>query len=181
MSEPVARVLSRHATSVSPWVTVVRKEIEFAPGQPPEVYHCLAQADYVAILAVTPDGRVPIVRQFRPAVESYTWELPAGLLDAGEEPEAACRRELREETGLAARSVAYVGAFYADTGRLENPLHAFFVRASEPDPAFVEEPNLTVAFVTMEALRDLIRRGAFRHQLHLGVLATAHVAGLWGL
>src|SRR5205085_4423199 len=95
-----AKILSRKETPVSPWVKLVSKEVEFAPGQRAEVYHSLSQADYIAVLAQTPGGLIPIVRQYRPAVAAYTWELPAGLLEAGETPEDACRREVREETGL---------------------------------------------------------------------------------
>ncbi len=87
-----ATITGRRETRVSPWVRLVEKTVEFARGAQPETYHCLAQADYVAILAQTPDGLIPIVRQYRPAVEAYTWELPAGLVDPGEDPTETCRR-----------------------------------------------------------------------------------------
>src|SRR4051812_25879470 len=94
-----ARISGRTETRLSPWVRVVAKEVEVDPGVPPEVYHCLALADYVTIVARLPDGRIPIVRQFRAAVEQETWEFPAGLLEPGERAEEACGRELLEETG----------------------------------------------------------------------------------
>jgi ADP-ribose pyrophosphatase len=165
-----AKILSRQETYLSPWVRLVRKEVEFAHGQQVEIYHSLSQVDYIAILAQTPDDLIPIVRQYRPAVEAYTWELPAGLLEPGEDPEQTCRRELREETGLEAKSVTYLGAYYADTGRLENRLHAFYVQASEPDLNFVPEPGMSVEYVTLEALKSRIRLGKFRHQLHVAIL-----------
>jgi hypothetical protein len=56
-----------------------------------------SQQDYIAIVAALPDGRLPIVRQYRPALESFTWELPAGLVESGEDAAACCRRELMEE------------------------------------------------------------------------------------
>lgn len=93
------RVLFRREEALSAWVRLVTKKVEFAPGEEPRVYHCLAQPDYITILARTPDGRIQLVGQFRPAVEAYTWELPAGLLEAGEDPEEACRRELRRRRG----------------------------------------------------------------------------------
>ena len=165
-----AKILSRKETPVSPWVKLVSKEVEFAPGQRAEVYHSLSQADYIAVLAQTPGGLIPIVRQYRPAVAAYTWELPAGLLEAGETPEDACRRELREETGLVARKVTCLGQYYADTGRLENKQHAFFVEASEPDPGFIPEPGLRVEYVNLETLKKLVRAKEFQHQLHVAVL-----------
>jgi 8-oxo-dGTP pyrophosphatase MutT (NUDIX family) len=154
-------------------VALVEKRVEFVPGEPPRVYHCLAQPDYITILARTRSGLVALVRQFRPAVEEYTWELPAGLLEDGEDPEEACRRELKEETGLDAVSVTKLGSFWSDTGRHENHLHAFFVEASDPDPSFVPETGMEVRFVRPGELWQEVQDGRFKHQLHLGLLALA--------
>ena len=176
-----ARILLRTETRVSPWVCIVSKEVQFAPDLQTETYHSLAQADYIAILAQTHNGLIPLVRQYRPAVEEYTWELPAGLLEQGEAPEDACRRELKEETGLDAESITHLGSYYADTGRLENRLHAFFVQTSNPDPEFVPEPGISIDFVNAQTLRNYILSGKFRQQLHLGLLALAPIMGLqWG-
>jgi ADP-ribose pyrophosphatase len=176
----VSRVLSRTETPVSPWVRLVEKSVEFTPGDPPQVYHCLAQADYVVAIARTPNGRIPIVRQFRPAVDGFTWEFPAGLLEPGETPESCCRRELSEEAGVSSKTVHALGKFFADTGRLENRIHVFVVDASEPEPEFVQEVGLSVAFVSPIELRERIMNGTFIHQLHLGALAIASLNGLGG-
>ena len=170
--------ISRSETVISPWVRLVTKTVQAAPGRAPEVYHCLAQADYVTILARTPDGRIPIVQQYRPTVEALTWELPAGLQDSGETPEDTCRRELREETGLAVRSIRNLGVYYPDTGRLENHLHVFWVEASEPDPGFVPEPGMAVELVSFDTLQSYVHAGRFRHQLHIGALALAWMSRL---
>jgi hypothetical protein len=81
MSEEWPKVRSRETITMSPWVDIIVREIEFSPGEPTQIYHAVDQSDYLAIVARTPDGRFPIVRQFRPALESFTWELPAGLCD----------------------------------------------------------------------------------------------------
>jgi hypothetical protein len=46
---------------------VIAREVEFAPAAPAQVYHAVGQADYIAIVAMPPAGRIPIVRQYRPA------------------------------------------------------------------------------------------------------------------
>lgn len=174
-----ARIVARKEDRVSPWVRVVSKEVEFSRDRETEVYHCLGQSDYIAILAKTRSGLIPIVRQYRPAVEAYTWELPAGLLEKGEDLEVACRRELKEETGLDATAINYLGSYYVDTGRLENRLHAFYVRTSDPDPAFVPEPGMSVHYVSAETLREHVVTGEFIHQVHLGVIAAAFILGVY--
>ena len=70
---------------------VIAREVEFAPGEAPQIYHAVGQLDYLAILARTPDGRIPLVRQYRPALEAFTWELPAGLVENGEDPARPAR------------------------------------------------------------------------------------------
>ncbi len=70
------QILGARTQVVSPWVSVVERQVDFGDGRV-ELYHALRQADYVGILAVTPDRLIPIIRQYRPALERYTWELPA--------------------------------------------------------------------------------------------------------
>lgn len=177
-SPSTVKILSRQETLVSPWVRLVRKEIEFVQGRKPDIYHCLAQADYVVMLARTRSGLYPLVRQYRPAVETYTWELPAGLLDEGESPRDTCERELKEETGLKADSISYLGSYSPDTGRLENKVHAFYVTV----PDFVSlspssEEGVSVIFVDKETLHSYILNGQFQNQLHIALLTLAVLNG----
>jgi ADP-ribose pyrophosphatase len=76
-------IRSRRTARVSPWMSIIAREVEFSPGDQPQIYHAVEQADYVSIVAVTPDGKLPVVRQYRPAIEGFSWELPAGLVDPG--------------------------------------------------------------------------------------------------
>lgn len=65
------------------------------------------------ILVPMPDSaRVILVRQYRYAVDRWIWELPAGNVEPGEDPEAAARRECAEETGWTAQRVERIGDFY---------------------------------------------------------------------
>jgi hypothetical protein len=91
-NDPYPRILARQITRLSPWAEGVEKQVLFAPGDPPQTYHCMTQAAYVGMLVRTAAGLFPIVRQYHPAVETYTWEFPAGTLEPGETPEQAARR-----------------------------------------------------------------------------------------
>jgi ADP-ribose pyrophosphatase len=165
-------------TRLSQWVTLVEKSVQFAPDEAPHVYHCLTQADYVGVFALTEDGLVPIVRQFRPCVGDFTWEFPAGTLEDGETVEDAARRELHEEAGLQIEQLAYLGCFIPDTGRLAVRSHAFFARASRAATPVILEAGLEMKLVTLPELRDMMRRMEFRHQLHWGIYAAAAIQGV---
>jgi ADP-ribose pyrophosphatase YjhB (NUDIX family) len=178
MTEEWPKIRSRHTVTVSSWVQIIAREVEFAPGDPPQVYHAVAQQDYLAIVALTPDGRIPIVRQYRPAVEDFTWELPAGLVEHGENPEAACARELLEETGYSVRAVHSLGEpAVACSGRLSNRVHSYFVEAGDRAAGFVAEPGLTVALKSPAELVAMIKAGEFVQQMHLGTLMLAGLRG----
>jgi ADP-ribose pyrophosphatase len=98
----------------------LRREIEFSPREPTQIYHAVTQLDYLAIVALTPDGRFPIVRQYRPALEMFTWELPAGLAELDEDAAEGCKRELLEETGYPTRDIHLLGTAAPCSGRLGN-------------------------------------------------------------
>lgn len=176
MADEWPKIRSRHTIPISPWMDVLAREVEFTPGAKPEIYHAVSQLDYLAIVAVTPDGRIPIVRQYRPAIEDFTWELPAGLLERGEEPAVASARELLEETGYPALAVHSLGLPASPcTGRLNNRVHSFFVQTGERVAGFVPEPGLTVALKSPAELSALIKSGGFIQQLHLGALLLAEL------
>ena len=175
------KIRARRTASVSRWMAIIEREVEFAPGCAVETYHAIQQSDYVSIVAVTPDRRIPIVRQFRPALETFTWELPAGLVDPGEDAMAACRRELLEETGLSALSVTPLGVASPDTGRLSNRIHSFFVETGDPVAGFTPESGLTVKLVPPAELVRLIAAGQFVSHLHLGALMLAQVHSVFRL
>jgi ADP-ribose pyrophosphatase len=93
----------------------------------------------VAMLPVDADGRVLLVRQYRYAVSSYVWELPAGRLDAGETPEEGARRELVEEAGLEAGRVEPMLSFFTTPGFCDEVIHVFRATDLRTVPARPEE------------------------------------------
>jgi len=170
------KIISRRSTRVSPWVAIIERAVKFAPGAEVELYHAIDQQDYIAIVAALADGRIAIVRQYRPALENFTWELPAGLVDAGENPAVSCQRELLEETGLTAQSVHALGSFAPCTARLSNRLHSFFVEARLTGEAATER-GIELQLVTPAQLAKMIVTGEFTLQLHVGALLLAGLHG----
>lgn len=171
------KIKSRQTIDISPWMKIIEREVEFSAGAAPELYHAVGQQDYIAIVAMTPDGTIPIVRQYRPALERFTWELPAGLVDKGEAAAETCRRELMEETGFPAKAVHELGSFAPCTARLSNQLHSFFVECGPRASDAVTETGIEFKLVSPAELAELIRSGEFTLQLHIGALLLAGMAG----
>lgn len=174
MSDEWPKIRSRDIQRISPWVELVTRTVEFSPGQT-EVYHAVKQQDYLAIVALTPSGHFPIVHQYRPALETFTWELPAGLAEPGEDIAEGCRRELLEETGYPTRAIHPLGVAAPCSGRLSNRIHSFFVETGERDDDFVPEPGISVKLVTADELVEMIKSGSFVSQLHIGSLLLAEL------
>ena len=175
MDEHWPKIKSRQTIKISPWVDIIAREVEFSPGEPTQLYHAVGQLDYLAIVALTPDGRFPIVRQYRPALEAFTWELPAGLAETGEDPAEGCRRELLEETGYPTHAIHPLGSAAACTGRLSNRIHSYFLQTGERVENFVPEPGLSVELATPSELMAMIKSGEFIQQMHLGALLLAEL------
>jgi ADP-ribose pyrophosphatase len=175
------RIRARRTTAVSPWMSVIAREVEFSRGGPVELYHAVEQADYIAIVALTRGGKIPIVQQYRPALEAFAWELPAGLVERGEKPADCARRELLEETGLTVRVIHELGETSPCTGRLNNRIHSFFVEAGTRIASFKPEAGMRVKLVSAAEIARLIRTGGFKSQLHIGALLLAELHGFLAL
>src|SRR5438045_35612 len=120
MSVTKVSISDRKTVFTTPWFELIGKKIENDPAP----HYSITTLDYVSVFAVTPNGTFPLVRQFRPAVEEVTLELPCGHVDEGETPEQAAGRELREETGFIAKELILIGNLSPDTGRLRRPRRA---------------------------------------------------------
>jgi len=73
----------------------------------------------------SPDPRIILIRQYRWAAEDVLWEIPAGTLDAGEDPLTCAERELREEAGVVARTVRHLTSVFTTPGFTDETIHLY--------------------------------------------------------
>lgn len=111
------------------------------------------------VILVEGEGEVLGVRQHRPAIGRETWELPAGLVDRGEDPEAAAHRELAEEVGLAAE-LELISQAYSSPGFSDELIYLYRARnwqtASGPD---ARQEELTLEWRDPKVALDDLRSG----------------------
>lgn len=117
----------------------------------------------VAVLALDENGCVPLVRQYRYALRRHLWEIPAGKLEVGEDPDKAIVRELREETGLVAGKIESLGFFYATCGYSNEIIRLYLATdlryvGAQPD----EDEFLELKYVKIEDLYERCLSGEIR-------------------
>ncbi|TFE29925.1 NUDIX domain-containing protein [Cohnella luojiensis] len=113
----------------------------------------------VAVIAIV-DNKMLVVEQFRKALEKAQVEIPAGKLDAGEEPEAAALRELEEETGYRARSIVHLQSFSTSPGFAEEIIHLYFTDDLEQGEVHLDEEEfLTCEAITLDQALQYIQDG----------------------
>jgi ADP-ribose pyrophosphatase len=119
----------------------------------------------VVLIPVPGPGSVILVRQYRLPVNQWLWELPAGSVDEGEEPEAAARRECHEEIGLVPAALMRLGSFYPTPGYCDEEM-VFFKASSLETPDAPAQPDededIEVKTFTLAEARDMVRRGDIR-------------------
>jgi ADP-ribose pyrophosphatase len=157
----------------TPWFDLLARTVdtEAAP------YYSLRLPDYAAVLAITEDERVLAVRQYRPAVDRYTVELPSGLIDPGETPAEAAARELVEETGYTAESIEVLGPMWPDTGRLTNRIWTCIAKNVHAVEGRVPEPGIEILTYKAADLARATAGGEFDHALHVAILLQGILQG----
>jgi ADP-ribose pyrophosphatase len=117
----------------------------------------------VVVLPVLPDGRIPLIQQYRHATRQYLWELVAGRMDPGETPKIAAARELIEETGYRAKSLRVFLDVFPTPGFLEERMFILLAEgltAGEAEPE--EDEKIISRAYSREQLEEMIRTGKLR-------------------
>ena len=161
------------------WMTLRVDRVRLPGGHTLDEFHVAEYPDWACALALTDGGEAVLVEQYRYAVDRVALELPAGVVDPGESPEAAARRELLEETGFEARQWERLGRLAVEPGRHTNWGHLYLARGArrtaEPDPDAAED--LRVRLVPASRLPGLVEAGRIVHGTHAAAVFWAQGRG----
>ena len=167
-------LIHRRTVYSTPWFDLVAKQ--FDHDEHP--YYMVQAPDYVSIVAMTTEGDVLLVRQYRPITETYTLELPSGHVEVGESPEEAAKRELLEETGYETNTVESLGTLVPDSGRLGNRQWCFFAAGVRVANVPVErEHGIELVRYRASELMQAVAQSHMDHALHLAVILLAVIRG----
>jgi ADP-ribose pyrophosphatase len=145
----------------TPYFALRSDRLRLPGGAIKDPYYVIERPDAAIIFPLTEEGEVLLVRQYRPPLERMELGLPAGLVEKDEKPEAAARRELREETGYSGGEWESLGSVASSPSLKDNWAYLFLARGVEetaqPDPD--EHELVETVIVPVDRLRSLIQAG----------------------
>jgi 8-oxo-dGTP pyrophosphatase MutT (NUDIX family) len=129
------------------------------------------------VLALTKEGEVVLIRQYRHGVCDVLWEFPGGVVEDGEDPMEGVKRELLEETGYAASTIIQVGKLYPNPALQTNTMYCFVALEAEKicEQNLDAGEDIEVHLVPLNELLEMAKRGEFPHALEVAVLFQALV------
>ena len=153
--------LSSEKLVETPYFALRSDRLRLPDGAIKEPYYVIERPDAAIVFPLTESGEVVLVRQYRPAIGRVELGLPAGLVEEGEEPEKAARRELQEETGYSGGEWEALGAVASSPSLKDNWAHLYLARgvqrtgSQQPD----EHERLEIVLVPVEEMLAQVRAG----------------------
>ncbi len=149
---------------------VVQKRI---PNSPEPVRYVIRHPGAVAILAVSDDGRLVFVRNYRVTIDVELLEIPAGTREPGESPQETAIRELKEETGYRAGIWRQLCEFYTSPGITDEKMTLFLAQSLEPgEPQLAPDEHLEPCLLTLDEALAAIRDGTIQDAKTLVAVLT---------
>ncbi len=141
-------------------------------------YYVMEFVDWANVVALTDDGKIVLVNQYRHAAKRRFYEFPGGTLDPenkDETPESAARRELMEETGYGVSRLTYLGHHYPNPGLQDNRMHVFLGTGCRKvaEPKLDTYEDLEVELVDVQDFLQCIEQGRPMHSLMMASLTLA--------
>ena len=157
------KTISRKEIYKGPIFQLVQDQVELPSGKGTAQRDLIFHNGAVCVLAVTPENKIVLVKQYRKAIEKVSYEIPAGKLEVGEnaDPEAAALRELEEEVAYTGK-LSLVYDFYSAIGfcneRLKLYLASDLTKVENPRPQD-EDETLELHEVTLDEAKALLASG----------------------
>ncbi|HEV8549182.1 MAG TPA: NUDIX hydrolase [Polyangiaceae bacterium] len=173
------QVLERRTLVERRWLSVHQDRIRLGNGREIAEFHLIEAPHWASVVCLSEKGELVLVRQYRHGLGGESLELPAGVIDPGEEPLAAARRELGEETGYAAARWEPLVSLSPEPSRHTARAHFFCAlgATASVERALDESEDIDVVPVPCAEVLGLIDGGTIVHAAHVGAILLAAQRG----
>ncbi len=177
------RILTRELLVDRRWLRVYQERAELSNGHIIDDFHLVETPPWVAVVALTIEGELVFVDQYRRGFDGISRELPAGVIEPSEAPLDAARRELLEETGHVADEWHALATVAPEPSRSTSRAHLFVARGAHRVGAqsLDASEELSVHLVPVAEALDALEHGLVVHGTHIGALLLAERRGLLSL
>ena len=174
------RVLGRRPLIQRSFLTVWEDRVQLGNGREIDDFCILDTPDWAAVLCITVERQIVLVRQYRHGLRGESLELPAGSLETDEPPIAGAQRELLEETGYSAQTWQPLLRASLDPARASGWAHFFVATNAAPTapPKLDPSEEIELVLVSKDELFELIEAGRLVHGIHIAAIALADRRGL---
>lgn len=161
------KVLESEYISRRPWMTARKDVVQLPDGRINSEYWVLEFPDWVNVIAITKDGGMLMVRQYRHALGVTEYELCAGVMEEGETPLQAAQRELMEETGFGGGEWTEYMSICANPSNHTNLAHTFLAVGVEhvAEQHLDDTEELTYHVLSQEDVLGMLQRGEIMQAL----------------
>jgi 8-oxo-dGTP pyrophosphatase MutT (NUDIX family) len=168
-------IISSEYVLESPWYRLRRDALRLPDGTVVESYYVREHAGFSVTFAITPKGEVVFTRQYKHGIGDFVFELPAGMLEPGEDAAACARRELEEETGFVAPQFEPVAEFTTDPTSSTGTFSLFIARNALPEGSVRPEATEQVetVLVPLDRVLEQVRSRHVRAQSQVASIYTA--------
>ena len=155
-----------------PWATLRVDKLELPNGNIKDEYYVLEYPTWVNMVAITEDGNVLFVKQYRHGADQIMVELPAGVVEDDEEPEVAARRELLEETGYAFDKIEYICELFANPATSGNLTYTYLLTGGKKvqEQDLDSSEDIEVVETTIEEAKKFLFDNKIGQALHSSAL-----------
>lgn len=169
------KILSSEYLSHHQYFTARKDKCETPEGKIIEEYFVVEMPTTVCAVALTEEGEVLMVRQYRHPLKETLLEIPGGFIDKNETPEQAAKRELKEETGYEFSSFTNLGKVAANPGVLDNFTYLFLAQGGKKtaDQKLDDNEELVVETISVDHLKELFLQNKIVQSLHMNCIFFA--------
>ena len=154
------------------WATLRVDEVMLPNGTVKDDYFVLEYPDWATAIALTEEGKMILVRQYRHAADIVSLEVPGGVIDGNEGPEAGVKRELLEETGYTFKTCKLVAELYPNPATANNRTFTYVLTGGikTHEQHLDEHEILSVEEYTIDEVKLLLKENKIAQSIHVAAL-----------